>query len=320
MTTSVASSNFNMASSICFAEINLIAMSLAMLPVAETLRRYMPEEPGGFDPRKNRPATHLRKGQKAQRVQKQKLPKENNTVVVGMIGTTVIMKCDVGLNDYLFQVIWARHAKSVNETDAEILTVNTTTLVDDKRFLVTHDSEQKIWHLHIRYTKHKDKGIYECQVCNHPTFSIYVKLDLFEARAVILGPSVREVDRGFPIRLSCILNSTEHYRMKTPTYMFWYHDSRMINYDLKDGAVVREGRLGTELIFQRALPTHTGNYSCVPSNARQASVQVIVHYPGEQMPSTLALRSGRGTASRPPHPSSLTVLLALFAVTTSVYR
>ncbi|XP_076259800.1 uncharacterized protein LOC143196094 isoform X5 [Rhynchophorus ferrugineus] len=223
MTTSVASSNFNMASSICFAEINLIAMSLAMLPVAETLRRYMPEEPGGFDPRKNRPATHLRKGQKAQRVQKQKLPKENNTVVVGMIGTTVIMKCDVGLNDvtYLFQVIWARHAKSVNETDAEILTVNTTTLVDDKRFLVTHDSEQKIWHLHIRYTKHKDKGIYECQVCNHPTFSIYVKLDLFEARAVILGPSVREVDRGFPIRLSCILNSTEHYRMKTPTYMFW---------------------------------------------------------------------------------------------------
>ncbi|KAF7278726.1 hypothetical protein GWI33_008065 [Rhynchophorus ferrugineus] len=44
MTTSVASSNFNMASSICFAEINLIAMSLAMLPVAETLRRYMPGE------------------------------------------------------------------------------------------------------------------------------------------------------------------------------------------------------------------------------------------------------------------------------------
>ncbi|ENN74615.1 hypothetical protein YQE_08736, partial [Dendroctonus ponderosae] len=52
----------------------------------------------------------------------------------------------------------------------------------------------------------------------------------------------------------------------------------MINYDLKDGAVVREGRLGTELIFQRALPSHAGNYSCVPSNARQASVQVFVHY------------------------------------------
>lgn len=55
----------------------------------------------------------------------------------------------------------------------------------------------------------------------------------------------------------------------------------MINYDLKDGAVVREGRLGTELIFQRALPEHAGNYSCVPSNARQASVMVVVHYKGK---------------------------------------
>lgn len=55
----------------------------------------------------------------------------------------------------------------------------------------------------------------------------------------------------------------------------------MINYDLKDGAGVREGHLATELIFQRALPEHAGNYSCVPSNARQASVEVIVRYSGK---------------------------------------
>lgn len=77
---------------------------------------------------------------------------------------------------------------------------------------------------------------------------------------------------GAPLRLTCILNDS----IEPPTYMFWYKDDRVINYDLSDGATVREGRLGTELIFPRAEPAHNGNYSCVPSNAVQADIVVTV--------------------------------------------
>lgn len=51
----------------------------------------------------------------------------------------------------------------------------------------------------------------------------------------------------------------------------------MINYDLEDNASVRNGRQGSELIFPKTEARHQGNYSCVPSNARQASIFVDVH-------------------------------------------
>ena len=57
------------------------------------------DEPGEFDPRKNRPVHHIRKGPKRQRVEKHNMPRENNTIVTGMIGTTAILKCNVGLSD-----------------------------------------------------------------------------------------------------------------------------------------------------------------------------------------------------------------------------
>ncbi|XP_030760072.1 lachesin-like isoform X2 [Sitophilus oryzae] len=277
-------------------------------------------EPGQFDLNKNRPSTHLRRGQKIPKVKKENLPRENNTHLVSMVGVTAILRCDVRLSDVT--VTWIKHTTYGNESNMEVLSVNTSTIVEDKRFLVTNDIERKMWKLHIRYSQRKDVGRYECQVGYQPTFSIYVDLDLFEARAVILGPSIREVDRGFPIRLSCILNMTEHYKMYRipPTYMFWYHGSRMINYDPKDGAVVREGRLGTELIFQRALPAHAGNYSCVPSNARQASVQVIVHYPGEQLPSASPLNQSSPSRFRPFLGLLLLSLMTVAVETSSVYR
>ncbi|KAL1513630.1 hypothetical protein ABEB36_003019 [Hypothenemus hampei] len=235
------------------------------------------DEPGGVDPNKNKLPHHIKKIQKVDRIPKNELPAENNTVVVGLIGTSITLHCNVGLNNGT--VLWVKHNTVENNTFTTVLTANNDTLVNDKRFLASNYNDSRLWKLHIRYTRPSDVGLYECQRCTPPTSSIYVRLDLFEQRAQILGPKLREVDKGFPIRLSCILNSTGQYRInRKPTYIFWYHDNRMINYDLKDGAVVREGRLGTELIFQRALPEHAGNYSCVPSNARQASVRVKVHY------------------------------------------
>lgn len=50
----------------------------------------------------------------------------------------------------------------------------------------------------------------------------------------------------------------------------------MINYDLGGGAAVRHGREKSELVIPKAEVQNAGNYSCVPSNARPASVTVHV--------------------------------------------
>lgn len=98
--------------------------------------------------------------------------------------------------------------------------------------------------------------------------------NISEARAEIIGNAVREVDKvGSPLRLSCELKDS----IEAPKYIYWYHGDRIINYDLYDGASVREGRQGSELIFPRAQEDHAGNYSCVPSNARPASVMVNIN-------------------------------------------
>lgn len=93
-----------------------------------------------------------------------------------------------------------------------------------------------------------------------------------EAHADIIGGPDKIVKAGSPLRLNCILRrSTEQ-----PEYIFWYHGNKMINYDLGGGAAVRHGRQGSELIIPKAELQDAGNYSCVPSNAKSASVTVHV--------------------------------------------
>lgn len=48
------------------------------------------------DPEKNRPAHHIRKIHNVPRIPKHVLPKENNTVVVGMVGSNSVLRCYVG--------------------------------------------------------------------------------------------------------------------------------------------------------------------------------------------------------------------------------
>lgn len=97
---------------------------------------------------------------------------------------------------------------------------------------------------------------------------------LSEAYAEIIGGSQKVVKSGSPLRLSCIVNNL--VKDEAPTYIFWFHEDRMINYVLDRGAAVRHGRRGSELVIPRSEPKHAGNYSCVPSNARQANVIVDV--------------------------------------------
>ena len=76
-------------------------------------------------------------------------------------------------------------------------------------------------------------------------------------------------------------------------FIFWYHDSKMINYDGSDGGRgggsgsgngvsvhVRKSKGGLEttssLTLRNAAPGDSGNYTCQPSNARSASIHVFV--------------------------------------------
>ena len=67
--------------------------------------------------------------------------------------------------------------------------------------------------------------------------------------------------------------------------MYWYHGSRMINYEAAgSGVSVRtnasvsngDGVITSTLTIRQASPDRSGNYTCRPSNAEPASIQVFV--------------------------------------------
>jgi hypothetical protein len=76
-------------------------------------------------------------------------------------------------------------------------------------------------------------------------------------------------------------------------FVFWYLGSRMINYDddsgvstsstfSSGGVTVRTAQspdgleTNSTLTVRNAGPGHSGNYTCLPSNAKAASIQVFV--------------------------------------------
>ncbi|KAF5305383.1 hypothetical protein FQA39_LY09212 [Lamprigera yunnana] len=95
-----------------------------------------------------------------------------------------------------------------------------------------------------------------------------------EARAEISGPSEKYLKPGSGLRLQCrVIQSTE-----PPLYVFWYHNNRMINYDMDQGINVTTElpvKIST-LTISNAATRHSGNYSCVPSNAQPASAYVHI--------------------------------------------
>uniref|UniRef100_A0A1B0D0E0 Uncharacterized protein n=1 Tax=Phlebotomus papatasi TaxID=29031 RepID=A0A1B0D0E0_PHLPP len=95
-----------------------------------------------------------------------------------------------------------------------------------------------------------------------------------QARAEIIGPTVRYLTPDSTLRLICrVVQSTE-----TSEFLFWYQDDRMINYDSDRGVNIstEPDYNYSELTIMRATKQHSGNYSCVPSNAQPASVTVHI--------------------------------------------
>ncbi|KAK9892301.1 hypothetical protein WA026_019105 [Henosepilachna vigintioctopunctata] len=193
------------------------------------------------------------------------------------IGDEAHLRCFIR-NYTEMAVYWLKVDQKTKEEKE--LTSNFTTTHMDKRFKQNKRERSENWELSIKYTQKSDEGYYSCRVTTleEPPIYIYIELKLVEAVAQILEtddeiPGKIKVKLFSPLRLSCVLNNS----ITPPQYIFWYHFDTMINYDLEDNASVRRGTQGSELIFPKTEQSHQGNYSCVPSNAKQASIVVEVY-------------------------------------------
>ncbi|KAJ2944919.1 hypothetical protein O0L34_g1814 [Tuta absoluta] len=221
---------------------------------------------------------------------------ENCTTVIAQIGTTAILHCEV--SDITENTVtWIR------KKDYSLLSVGLVTYSADSRFFSAHGRHVKDWALHIRFATSADAGFYECQVPTHPPTSIFFKLVLVAAYAEIVGESEKIIHEGSMLRLVCVVKrSTE-----PPSYVFWYFENRMINYDL-NGVSVHNGRQTSELVIGKAEPRHAGNYTCVPANAKAASVTVHV----VQSETPAAMQHGNNSAASEQETHTLTRLLVAF--------
>ncbi|KAJ8972916.1 hypothetical protein NQ317_011483 [Molorchus minor] len=194
---------------------------------------------------------------------------ENSTVVVAQIGGTAKLPCVV--RKFSNGVV---SFKSVLDTQKDspptILTVGVGTYIADDRFLVEHARHLQNWGLVIKHVRPADAGLYECQVSTHPTSSILIELKVTEASAEIIGAPDMHIRAGSLLRLVCTLrHSTE-----PPEYVFWYQEQRMINHD--PGVSVTADRASSVLQLEEADTSHSGNYTCYPSNAIPAYINVHV--------------------------------------------
>ncbi|EDW08963.2 uncharacterized protein LOC6579131 isoform X1 [Drosophila mojavensis] len=192
---------------------------------------------------------------------------ENSTLVTTQIGATAHIPCTVHhIGEGV--VSWIR------KKDYHLLTVGLTTYSSDERFSATHLKHSEDWTLQIKFVQLRDAGVYECQVSTHPPTSIFLHLSVVEARAEISGPPIRYLTPGSTLRLQCrVVQNTE-----ASEYIFWYHDNRMINYDIDRGINVstEPDFQSSELTIQRTRREHSGNFTCVASNTQPASVLVHI--------------------------------------------
>jgi len=104
---------------------------------------------------------------------------------------------------------------------------------------------------------------------NPTVFSFLVS----EAQAEIAGASEKYLMLNSPLHLECVVQQSP----VDPVYIFWYHDSRMINYDIDRGVNVTSDlpNKHSALYIERASRAHSGNYTCAPSNAFPANT--VIH-------------------------------------------
>uniref|UniRef100_A0A1I8N3M9 Ig-like domain-containing protein n=1 Tax=Musca domestica TaxID=7370 RepID=A0A1I8N3M9_MUSDO len=196
----------------------------------------------------------------------------NVTVTVGQTG---FLHCRVErLGDK--DVSWIR------KRDLHILTAGSTTYTSDQRFQVLRPENSGNWTLQIKYPQPRDSGIYECQINTEPKMSLSYTFNVVELKANIIGPTDLYVKSGSDINLTCKIMQGPHELGN----IFWYKGLEIIDTSTNQNEIDSGIRITTEndwsdgltsrLKIRRAMPSDTGNYTCVPTIAKSSSVYVHV--------------------------------------------
>uniref|UniRef100_A0AAG5D5U1 Ig-like domain-containing protein n=1 Tax=Anopheles atroparvus TaxID=41427 RepID=A0AAG5D5U1_ANOAO len=198
----------------------------------------------------------------------------NLTVTVGQTG---FLHCRVErLGDK--DVAWIR------QRDLHILTTGASTYTSDQRFQVIRQENSVNWTLQIKYPQVRDSGVYECQINTEPKMSLSYRLNVIELRARILGPSDIFVKSGSEITMTCVIQQGPH-ELGT---VFWYKGNTLIEPAGQENDIhTSENRriivetdwtdvLTSRLKIKRVVQSDTGNYTCVPTMAKSASVYAHV--------------------------------------------
>jgi len=169
--------------------------------------------------------------------------------------------------------------------DFHLLTVGQFTYTPDERFLVRQTNSND-WSLTIKHVLPSDEGLYECQVNTDPPRSQYYRLSVVVPSTKMVGSPDMFVRAGSPLQLSCLLSDSP---VVLPSFVFWYHNDRMINYDSRGSISLtkKEESILSRLAIPSARVNDSGNYSChfVGSTADPASIYVHV-LQGEKRSST----------------------------------
>uniref|UniRef100_A0A182FS51 Ig-like domain-containing protein n=1 Tax=Anopheles albimanus TaxID=7167 RepID=A0A182FS51_ANOAL len=108
------------------------------------------------------------------------------------------------------------------------------------------------------------------------------------ARAKIIGSQEVHVKKGSTISLSCVVNVHA-------SSISWFHGSSIVDFDSARGGISletekTEGGTSSRLMLTRATLRDSGNYTCVPTGAISASVQV--HVLNGEHPAAMQTSSG----------------------------
>ncbi|XP_019866682.1 zwei Ig domain protein zig-8 isoform X2 [Aethina tumida] len=194
--------------------------------------------------------------------------------VTTAVGQTAFLHCRVEqLGDKA--VSWIR------KRDLHILTAGILTYTSDQRFQVIRPDKSDNWTLQIKFPQLRDSGVYECQVNTEPKMSLPFRLNVI-AKARILGPSDLHVKAGSSVSLTCVINQGPH-DLGT---VFWYKGDDMLQPTLPhinnaDTSLLTIQNQWTDGLTSRlhissVHLSDSGNYSCVPTIAATASVNVHV--------------------------------------------
>ncbi|XP_058803751.1 hemicentin-2-like [Phymastichus coffea] len=165
----------------------------------------------------------------------------------------------------------------MRQRDLHILTSSVHTYTGDARFSARNPEGTDEWRLRIGQVQSRDAGVYECQINTEPKLSLAFALRVEAAQATIREPADVYAKEGSTISLSCAVN----VRSSPPSSVAWHRGSAVLDFDSARGGIsleTEQTEAGTtsKLLLTRARLDDSGNYSCVPSNAKPASVAVHV--------------------------------------------